>query len=38
MCKTVVENENVFLYISLTDAGLEIQLMPIIEAEEDEDE
>ena len=38
LCKTVVENGNVFLYISLTDAGVEVQLMPIVETEEDDED
>lgn len=34
LCKTVVEEQNVFLDILITKNGIEIQLMPIGEEEE----
>lgn len=38
LCKTVVDNQNVFLEISLTEAGCMIQLVPMAEWEEDDDD
>lgn len=35
LCKQVVENQNVFLDILITRNGVEIQLMPIGEEEEE---
>jgi len=38
LCKRVVEDQNVFLDILITSNGWEVQLMPLGEDEEDEDE
>ena len=36
LCKAVVENDNVYLDVLVTKAGIEMMLMPMDELEEDE--
>lgn len=36
LCKAVVENDNVYLDVLVTKAGIEMMLMPLDELEEDE--
>ena len=38
MCRRVVEDQNVFLDVLITAAGVEMQLMPMDEDFEEEDE
>ena len=38
LCKAVVDNQNVFLEISVTEAGCMIQLVPMQKWEEDDDD